>query len=329
MDGGSYRPRGPRRQGWRCYVRRCTGFRRRERSSIPHNQDTVATATGRFHDRAEAGRLLAERLRKYAGRDDGHRARAATRRGAGGIRALKRSLRRWTCSSCASSASPATRSSRWARSPAAACGSSTGLLVERLGIPADSVEAIETKERRDLERRERDYRGERPPPDLAGRIFRLVDDGSRRIDNARSHLAAAGVFHSDRGRRAGRAAGGLRGPGREAGEIACSVTPAAFGAVGAWYDDFSDRRRRSTRATRALPRRHGSRRSAAGSVGPSLAHPGRGVCDTSTTPPEHRDDRDFAARRRSLETCTLTECRALADDASRAGGEASEAHAHS
>ena len=41
-------------------------------------------------------------------------------------------------------------------------------LIKQLGLPVEWIEAIDAKERRELERREGAYRGERPPPDLAG-----------------------------------------------------------------------------------------------------------------------------------------------------------------
>src|SRR4051795_3045571 len=50
-------------------------------------------------------------------------------------------------------------------------------VVGSLGIPLEWIEAIDAKERRELERQDRAYRGERPPPDLAGRTVILVDDG--------------------------------------------------------------------------------------------------------------------------------------------------------
>src|SRR3979490_343533 len=37
--------------------------------------------------------------------------------------------------------------------------------IESLAIPTEWIEAIDAKERRELERRERVYRGDRPPPD--------------------------------------------------------------------------------------------------------------------------------------------------------------------
>jgi predicted phosphoribosyltransferase len=50
-------------------------------------------------------------------------------------------------------------------------------LIDSLGIPRDWVEAIDAKEMRELERWERAYRGDRPPPDLTDRVVILVDDG--------------------------------------------------------------------------------------------------------------------------------------------------------
>src|SRR4030088_894932 len=50
-------------------------------------------------------------------------------------------------------------------------------IVERLGIPEDMIDAVAARERQELARRERLYRGGRPPPDVRGRTVILVDDG--------------------------------------------------------------------------------------------------------------------------------------------------------
>ena len=42
---------------------------------------------------------------------------------------------------------------------------------------AGMVAEVTTQETRELERRERDYRGDRPPPEVSGRIVILIDDG--------------------------------------------------------------------------------------------------------------------------------------------------------
>src|ERR1700694_3139927 len=49
--------------------------------------------------------------------------------------------------------------------------------VKRLGIPEHIIDAVAARERRELARRERLYRGGRPPPDARGRTVILVDDG--------------------------------------------------------------------------------------------------------------------------------------------------------
>src|SRR5437667_8459729 len=50
-------------------------------------------------------------------------------------------------------------------------------LVEQLGIPDQMIDAVAARERQELARRERLYRGNRPPPDVRGRTVILVDDG--------------------------------------------------------------------------------------------------------------------------------------------------------
>src|SRR3979490_1864048 len=50
-------------------------------------------------------------------------------------------------------------------------------LVERLGIPEQLIDAVAARELQELARRERLYRGSRPPTDVRGRTVILVDDG--------------------------------------------------------------------------------------------------------------------------------------------------------
>jgi putative phosphoribosyl transferase len=51
-------------------------------------------------------------------------------------------------------------------------------VVESLAIPPEWIEAVDAKEMRELERREHTYRGDLPPPEVAGRTVILVDDGT-------------------------------------------------------------------------------------------------------------------------------------------------------
>src|SRR5947208_15382333 len=50
-------------------------------------------------------------------------------------------------------------------------------VVQQLGIPDQAIGAVAAREAAELRRREREYRGDRPPPDPAGRVVILVDDG--------------------------------------------------------------------------------------------------------------------------------------------------------
>src|SRR5436190_11491127 len=49
--------------------------------------------------------------------------------------------------------------------------------VNMLRIPDAVIDAVAEAEGRELRRRERDYRGDRPAPDVRGRTVTLVDDG--------------------------------------------------------------------------------------------------------------------------------------------------------
>jgi erythromycin esterase-like protein/predicted phosphoribosyltransferase len=201
----------------------------------------TATTARRFGNRVEAGRLLAERLRKYGGRDDvvvlalprggvpvafevaraleapldvflvrklgvpGHEEVALGAIATGGMRVLNKQL------------------------------------IESLDIPPEWIEAIDAKERRELERRERAYRDGQPPPDLAGKTVILVDDG---LATGSTMLAAVHAIRQDDPARIVVAVpvadpdvcAGLR---EVADEVVCLTTPQPLRAVGVWYDDFA------------------------------------------------------------------------------------------
>src|SRR3982751_1106106 len=50
-------------------------------------------------------------------------------------------------------------------------------VVRGLGIPPDVIDQVTATERAELGRREREYRGDRPPPDVRGKTVILIDDG--------------------------------------------------------------------------------------------------------------------------------------------------------
>lgn len=97
------------------------------------------------------------------------------------------------------------------------------------------------RERRELERREVLYRGGRPLPPMAGRTVILVDDGLATGSTMRAAIAAVRGFHPAEvvvavpvG--AADSVAEMRGL---AEEVVCLANPEPFGAVGAFYEDFS------------------------------------------------------------------------------------------
>ena len=198
------------------------------------------TGTGNFHDRREAGRVLAEELTSY--RDEGGVLVLGLARGgvpvaweiAAALRApldvfLVRKL----------------GVPRWPELAMGALASGGGVVmnddvVSSLRISDEQVREVIDSETAELARREETYRGGRPLADPRGKIVILVDDG---IATGASMLAAV---------RAVRAAGPRSivvavpvGPqsacaelAREADDVVCASTPPGFEAVGQVYADF-------------------------------------------------------------------------------------------
>lgn len=201
---------------------------------------SMDNVTGRFRDRAEAGRLLAERLAEYAGRPDvvvlalprggvpvayevvralrvpldvflvrklgvpGHEELAMGAIATGGLRVLNAEV------------------------------------VEALRISPEVIEQVTAEERAELDRRERAFHGDAPRIDPKGRTVILVDDGLATGSTMRSAVAA---LRRQQARRlvvavpvaAPSTAKALRA---EVDELVCLLTPEPFLAVGHWYRDF-------------------------------------------------------------------------------------------
>lgn len=114
-------------------------------------------------------------------------------------------------------------------------------VVEALGISEQAIEAVAQQELRELERRERVYRGGRPPPELRDRVVVLVDDGLATGSSMRAAVAAVRQQHPRRivvavPTAAAETCEDFR---REVDEVVCLSTPEPFYAVGLWYRDFS------------------------------------------------------------------------------------------
>jgi predicted phosphoribosyltransferase len=194
----------------------------------------------RFQDRAEAGRLLAERLAGYAGRPDvmvfalprggvpvafeivrtlqvpldvffvrklgvpGHEELAMGAIASGGLRVLNDEV------------------------------------IQALEIVPKVIEQVTTEERSELERRERTIRAGSVPLDPKGSTVILVDDGLATGSTMRSAVAA--LRREDVARlvvavpvAAPETAGALRA---QVDDLVCLLTPEPFLAVGCWYHDF-------------------------------------------------------------------------------------------
>jgi putative phosphoribosyl transferase len=114
-------------------------------------------------------------------------------------------------------------------------------VVRALRIPEYVIEAVAGKERQELARRERLYRGDRPFPDVRGRTAILVDDG---LATGTTMQAAVRALRQQQAARIVVAVP-LAAPetcqelSEEVDDIVCAVTPEPFEAVGLWYEDFS------------------------------------------------------------------------------------------
>ena len=194
-----------------------------------------------FPNRAEAGRLLAEKLENYAGRSDvvvlglprggvpvayevaqrlgapldvfvvrklgvpGFEELAAGAIASGGVRVLNEDV------------------------------------VRALPNADQLIESVTEKETVELERREQTYRDGRPAPELRGRVVILVDDGLATGATMRAAVAALrqrGVAKIVVAAPVG-APDTCRELEQEADETICAIAPEFFQAVGQYYEDFS------------------------------------------------------------------------------------------
>jgi putative phosphoribosyl transferase len=193
-----------------------------------------------FRDRREAGRVLAHKLKKYAGRHEvvmlalprggvpvafevaealgapmdiflvrklgtpGHRELAMGAIASGGIRVLNDEVVRW------------------------------------LGISDEQIDAVSREEQRELERRQQAYLEGRPLTPLEGRIVILVDDGLATGSTMRAAVQA--VRQRNPARIVVAVPVGARDTCSEmaalADEVICARMPEPFSAVGQWYLDF-------------------------------------------------------------------------------------------
>lgn len=114
-------------------------------------------------------------------------------------------------------------------------------LLQYLQLSQEDINQVISQEERELARRNRAYRGEKPFPVLKDKIVILVDDGiatgasiraavlALRKESPKKIIVAVPVAPEDMN-------GIMRGL---ADEYVCLMTPLSFNAVGLWYEDFS------------------------------------------------------------------------------------------
>jgi putative phosphoribosyl transferase len=103
------------------------------------------------------------------------------------------------------------------------------------------IESVTEKETVELERREQTYRDGRPAPELRDRVVILVDDGLATGATMRAAVAALrqrGVAKIVVAAPVG-APDTCRELEQEADETICAIAPEFFQAVGQYYEDFS------------------------------------------------------------------------------------------
>ncbi len=114
-------------------------------------------------------------------------------------------------------------------------------VVDGLDIEPAVIERVAARELKELERRDTAYRDGRPPPDLAGKIVIVVDDGL--ATGATMRAAVSAVRAMGPARVVVAVPVGARRTCHEleevADEVVCARMPATFQAVGQWYADFS------------------------------------------------------------------------------------------
>lgn len=204
------------------------------------NHTTSIRVPLRYRDRREAGRALADRLRHFAGRQDV--IVLALPRGGVPVafevaKAIGATLDVFMVRKLGLPGHP-----EFAIGAIASGGIRTldDDLVRYYRIPAATVEQLARAEQQELERRERVYRGARPPLVLEDRTVILVDDGlatgstmRAAVIAVRRQLPSQIVVAAPVGARQA-----CRALDQVADEVVCAMTPEPFNAVGLWYQNF-------------------------------------------------------------------------------------------
>ena len=200
------------------------------------------TGTSTFHDRRDAGRRLAERLKPaFGGRDDllvFGLPRGGVPVAAEVAAALDAPLDAFLVRKLGV---PGFEELAFGAIASGGVRIINQEVVQEWGLREDAIEAVTARERQELSRRERLYRGTRRLPDVVGKIVILVDVGLATGSTMRA--AAEALRQRDPARIVAAVPvaplAGCETFASVVDETVCVLTPEPFVAVGYWYDDFS------------------------------------------------------------------------------------------
>lgn len=113
-------------------------------------------------------------------------------------------------------------------------------LIQEAHLTQASVDAVKSAEMIEMQRRQRQYRGNRPFPEIEGKTVILVDDGVATGASLRVAIEAIRAFHPAVMTVAVPVADPevIEDLAREVDAFICPLQPSPLNAVGAWYAHF-------------------------------------------------------------------------------------------
>jgi predicted phosphoribosyltransferase len=114
-------------------------------------------------------------------------------------------------------------------------------IIRALGVPEEVINIVARNELQELQRREHNYRGDRPTPELRSRKVILIDDGLATGASMRAAVVGVRAQHPARIIIAVPAAAPELCDAFqfEVDEMVCAMTPEPFYGLSRWYEDFS------------------------------------------------------------------------------------------
>lgn len=114
-------------------------------------------------------------------------------------------------------------------------------VIQQLGISAEAIERVTAMEATELARRDRLFRGDRPPPEIRDRRVILIDDG---IATGATLRAAIATLQQQQPQQL-IVAVPVAPPetcdqlSQQVDQVICLITPDPLYSIGLWYEDFS------------------------------------------------------------------------------------------